>query len=173
MAIILKDPEWYYTNQNTRSKILSNLIFLCISIYYLYRKRYDISIVFFLLFCGSTLFHMKPNRTTLLIDRLAMVLVFAKFFNLFYPQISFSKFGIIGIITVLVWYKTEELLPYFLYQLVGIILFLVQYPMDFVHKAIISTLYILITYSQMLERGKYHSLKHLGLGALPILILPQ
>lgn len=171
MAIIIKDPEWYYTNQNTTSKILSNLIFLGISIYYLYRERYDISIVFFLLFCGSTLFHMKPNRNTLLIDRLAMILVFAKFFNLFYPGISFSTFSTIGIITVLIWYKSEELIPYFLYQLVGIILFLVQYPMNFVHKAIISTLYVSITYSQMLEQGKYHALKHLGLGLLPILII--
>ena len=125
--VVIKDPEWYYTNQDTLSKILSNLIFLLISIYYFYMDRYDISIVFFLLFVGSTTFHIKPSKSTLLIDRLAMILVFAKFFNLFYPQISFSTFSIIGIITVLIWYKTEELLPYFLYQLVGILLFLVHY----------------------------------------------
>jgi hypothetical protein len=170
MAII-KDPEWYYTNQNTTSKILSNLIFLAISMYYIYRERYDISILFFFLFVGSTTFHIKPNKATLLIDRLAMVLLFAKFFNLFYPGISFTTFGIIGIITVLIWYKSEELFWYFLYQLVGILLFLVHYPMNFVHKAIITILYILITYSQMLEKGRYHALKHLGLGALPMIIV--
>jgi nucleoside recognition membrane protein YjiH len=167
----LKDPEWYYSNQNTKAKILSNLIFLGISIYYTYKERYDLSIVFLFLFCGSTLFHLKPSRTTLFIDRLAMVLVFSKFFNLFYPQISFTTFSIIGIITTIIWYKTEELLWYFLYQLVGILLFLVNYPMNFMYKAIISTLYILITYSQMIEKGKYHALKHLGLGALSLLIV--
>ncbi len=169
---VIKDPEWYYTNQNTISKILSNLIFLAISIYYAYKQRYDIAIVFFLLFCGSTLFHIKPNKNTLLIDRLAMVLVFAKFFNLFYPEISFIQFATMGIITVILWYKTEELLLYFLYQLLGILLFLVNYPMNIIHKVIIATLYTLITYSQMLERGRYHALKHIGLGALPIIISP-
>jgi hypothetical protein len=170
--VLIKDPEWYYINQNTKAKILSNLVFLAISIYYTYKERYELSIVFFSLFCGSTLFHIKPSRETLLIDRLAMVLVFSKFFNIFYPEVSFSTFGIIGIITTIVWYKTGELLWYFLYQLVGILLFLVQYPMNFMYKVIISTLYILITYSQMLEKGKYHALKHLGLGLLPMIIVP-
>ena len=170
MAII-KDPEWYYTNQDTTAKILSNLIFLAISIHYAYKERYDIAIVFFFLFCGSTIFHIKPNRTTLLIDRLAMVLVFSKLFNLFYPEISFIQFATMGIITVLLWYKTEDLLLYFLYQLVGIILFLVHYPMNRITKVIIATLYTLITYSQMLEKGRYHALKHLGLGGVSMVIV--
>jgi hypothetical protein len=169
---IIKDPEWYYNNQNTTAKILSNLIFFAISIYYAYNQKYDFSILFFFLFCGSTLFHIKPNKDKLLIDRLAMVLLFAKFFNLFYPQISFIQFATMGIITVILWYKTEELLLYFLYQLLGILLFLVHYPMNFMYKVIIAILYILITYSQMLEKGKYHALKHLGLAILPMLIVP-
>jgi hypothetical protein len=168
---IIKDPEWYYNNQNTTAKILSNLVFFAISIYFTYKQKYDFSILFFFLFCGSTLFHIKPNRSTLLIDRLAMVLIFAKFFNLFYPQISFIQFATMGIITVVLWYKSEELLLYFLYQLLGILLFLVHYPMNFIYKVIIATLYILITYSQMLEKGRYHALKHLGLGALSLFIV--
>jgi hypothetical protein len=168
----LKDPEWYYSNQNTKAKILSNLVFLGISIYYFYKEKYELSILFFFMFCGSTAFHINPSKDTLFIDRLAMVLLFAKFFNLFYPEISFKTFGIVGIITTIIWYKTEELLWYFLYQLLGILLFLVHYPMNFMYKGIISTLYILITYSQMLEKGKYHALKHLGLGALSLLIVP-
>jgi hypothetical protein len=171
MAVIV-DPEWYYLEQNTLSKILTNLIFLVISLYNIYNKRYDFAILFFFLFCGSTLFHIKSNKETLFIDRLAMVLVFAKFFNLFYPTISFLQFSIIGLISIIIWYKTDELLYYFLYQLVGILLFLLKYNMNVKSKVVISTLYILITYSQILEKGRYHSLKHLGLGALSFLILP-
>ena len=169
--VLIKDPEWYYTNQSTSDKIYSNIIFIILAIYHYYRKNYILSLLCTLLFLGSSLFHLYTNKTTLLLDRLAMILIFSKLFNIFYPKISFYTFSIIGIATLAIWYKMEELLPYFLFQLIGLLLFILYYPMDIYYKLIISIMYILITYSQMITNGKYHSLKHLGLGLLTLFIV--
>ena len=169
--VFIKDPEWYYTNQSNRDKIYSNIIFLILGIYHYYRKNYIFGLLFTLLFLGSTSFHVNTNKNTLLLDRLAMILIFSKLFNIFYPEISFSTFSIIGIATLAIWYKTEELLPYFLFQLLGLLLFILYYPMNLYYKLIISITYVLITYSQVIKSGKYHSLKHLGLALLSLFIV--
>jgi hypothetical protein len=164
---IIKDPDWYLKDQSKPDKIYSNLIFLAVSIY-LYNKNQQLSLLFFLLFLGSSLFHIKTNRKTLAIDRITMVLVFSYFFHMFYNKIPFMAYSIIGLLSVLYWFLTENLLFFFLYQLGGLLLFLFSYPMDIVKKLIIITLYIGITYSQLLEKGKYHSLKHIALAILSV-----
>jgi hypothetical protein len=169
--VFIKDPEWYYKDQSNKDKIYSNIIFIILGIYHYYRKNYVLSSLFTLLFLGSSMFHLYTNKNTLLLDRLGMILIFSKLFNIFYPNISFSIFSIIGIVTLAIWYKKEELLPYFLFQLMGLFLFILYYPMDIYYKLIISIMYILITYSQMITSGKYHSLKHIGLGLLSLFIV--
>lgn len=174
---VIKDPIWYLKNQNEKNKIYSNSIFLLLAMYYFFRKNNNnLASLFLLLFIGSTTFHYKTNKYTLFFDRITMILVFSYFFHLFYDKISFFNYSILGIITVIYWLYTENLLLFFLYQLAGLLLFLVYYPMDFLKKLIliisyILISYILITYSQVLEKGKYHSLKHLALGSLSLILI--
>jgi hypothetical protein len=168
MAII-KDPDWYLTNQSTPDKIYSNAIFFALGLYNYYNKRPLLGILFILLGFGSTLFHVHTNNETLLIDRITMVLVFSYFFNLFYPQISILNYSLVGLLTVLTWYMTEELAFFFLFQAAGLGLFLIYYPMDIKYKLAIIAAYSGITYSQIIDKGEYHSLKHLGLGALSLI----
>lgn len=168
--VIIKDPDWYLLNQNKPDKIYSNLIFLFISIYYFFNKNLLLGSLFIFLALASTTFHISTNRETLLLDRIAMIFIFSYFFNLFYPSISFFIFSILGILTVMIWYKTEELFFFFLFQLVGILLFLFYYRMNIYYKLIIIISYISITYSQLLKKGKYHSLKHIALGILSLFL---
>jgi hypothetical protein len=168
MAII-KDPDWYLSNQNTPDKIYTNAIFFALGIYHLCNKKQLLGVLFILLGVASTLFHIRTSNETLLIDRIAMVLVFSYFFNLFYPNINILNYSLVGLLTVLYWYKTEELVFFFLFQLVGLVLFLIYYPMDIKYKLAVVTAYVGITYSQIIDKGKYHSLKHLGLGGLSLI----
>jgi hypothetical protein len=168
--VFIKDPDWYLSNQNTSDKIYSNLIFLVIGLYYIYMNNLLLGFLFIFLAIGSTTFHTRTNRETLLFDRFTMVLVFSYFFHLFYPNVSMGTFALFGIMTLLIWYKTEELFYYFLFQMIGLLLFLFYYPMNMYQKLIITVMYILISYSQLLERGKYHSLKHIGLAGLALTI---
>jgi hypothetical protein len=168
--VFVKDPEWYLTNQNTPDKIYSNLIFLVIGLYYIYNNNLMLGISFISLFVGSTTFHIWTRKETLFLDRLTMILVFSFFFNLFYPAISPQIFILLGLLTIAIWYKTEELLYYFIYQLFGLILFISYYPMNLYKKLVICIFYIGVSYSQLLEQGKYHYLKHLGLGLLSLFI---
>ncbi len=167
--VIIGDPDWYLQNQNTPDKIYTNAIFALVGIYY-YPQDPLLGTLFLFLSIASTTFHIFTSRETLFLDRFSMVLIFSYFFNLFYPSISFSTFSILGILTVGYWYRTHELVYYFLFQLVGLVLFLLFYPLSFIRKLVITISYILLTYSQMLEKGKYHSLKQVGLGLLPFFI---
>ncbi len=168
---VIKDPDWYLHNQNTKDKIYSNIIFVLLAIYY-YKKQYkELSFLFLLLAIGSTIFHVKTNKYTLFFDRITMLLIFSYFFNIFYNKISFVTYSIIGIITVIYWLYTENLLFYFLFQLFGLILFLVYFKMNLMVKLGVVISYVLITYSQIIEKGKYHSLKHIFLGLLSLLIV--
>jgi hypothetical protein len=166
---IIKDPSWYLENQKTPNKVYSNLIFLFISLYIFYKDKL-LSGLFFLLFLGSSLFHINSNKITLTIDRITMVLVFSYFFHLFYKEISFQTYIVIGLFSIYYWFIKDNLLPYFLYQLFGLVLFFIYTPIDLVKKIIIIIMYIFITYSQLFKRGKYHSLKHIGLGLLSLLV---
>jgi hypothetical protein len=168
--VFIKDPDWYLTNQNTPDKIYSNAIFLAIGLYHFYNKNELLGSLFIFLAIGSTAFHINTNKETLFIDRLAMILVFSYFFNLFYPKISIVNYSLIGILTIVFWYNTEELLYYFLFQLVGLLLFLFYYPMNLYYKLLIIISYVGITYSQLIEQGKYHSLKHIALGLLSLIL---
>ena len=168
--VFIKDPDWYLSNQNTPDKIYSNSIFFILGLYHFYNKNELLGSLFIFLGIGSTLFHIQTNKETLFIDRLAMILVFSYFFNLFYPKISIGNYSLIGILTIAFWYKTEELLYYFLFQLLGLVLFLSYYPMNLYYKVIIITSYIGITFSQLIEQGKYHSLKHIALGLLSLIL---
>lgn len=167
MALI-KDPEWYLKNQNTPDKIYTNLIFFILGIYHFMNGNTLLGTLFVLLGFGSTAFHLKTSNDTLFLDRIAMVLVFSYFFNMFYPKVSIFSFSIIGILTVVYWYKTEELLFYFLFQLLGLLLYLFYFPMNSKYKLLIIAAYIGITYIQMLQEGRFHSLKHIGLGLLSL-----
>jgi hypothetical protein len=168
--IFIKDPDWYLTNQNTPDKIYSNAIFLAIGLYHFYKKNELLGSLFIFLALSSGVFHIKTNKETLFIDRLAMILVFSYFFNLFYPKISIVNYSLIGIFTIVFWYKTEDLLFYFLFQLLGLVLFLFYYPMNLYYKLVIIISYIGITFSQLIEQGKYHSLKHIALGLLSLIL---
>ncbi len=168
--VLVKDPDWYLKNQNTPDKIYSNAIFFALGIYHWKNNNQLLGTLFIFLGIGSTLFHVSTSKETLFIDRLAMILVFSYFFNMFYPNISFTNYSLIGILTIAYWYKTEELVYYFLFQLVGLVLFLLYFPMNLYYKLIITISYITITYSQLIEKGKYHSLKHISLGLLSLLI---
>ncbi len=168
MAII-KDPEWYLTNQDVPNKIYTNAIFFALGIYNYNIKNRLLGLLFILLGIASTAFHLHANTTTLLIDRITMVFVFSYFFNIFYPKISIVNYSLIGILTALYWYKTEDLIFFFLFQLGGLLLFLMYYPMNVIYKLGIIGAYVGLTYTQMIDRGKYHSLKHFGLGALSLI----
>jgi hypothetical protein len=168
--IFIKDPDWYLTNQNTPDKIYSNAIFLAIGLYHFYNKNELLGSLFIFLALSSTAFHINTNKETLFIDRLAMILVFSYFFNLFYPKISIVNYSLIGILTIVFWYKTEDLLFYFLFQLLGLVLFLFYYPMNLYYKLVIIISYVGITFSQLIEQGKYHSLKHIALGLLSLIL---
>lgn len=167
MAII-KDPDWYLLNQNTNDKIYTNAIFFGLGLYHFYRHNPLLGTLFILLGVGSTAFHVSTSNETLLLDRITMIFVFSYFFHLFYPKIPLLVYSAVGIATVLYWYNTEELLFYFLFQLVGLLLYMFYFPMNTYAKLGIIAAYILITYIQMLEKGKYHSLKHIGLGLLTL-----
>ena len=170
----IKDPEWYYANQGTPAKFYSNAIFLLLAGYHLfYHKNVELSILFSFLFLGSTLFHWIPNRETLLVDRMTMILLFAYYFHLFYPYVPFTYYGIAGILTVIIWYMSEELMYYFLFQTIGILLYFFYYPMKMTYKMALVTAYVVITYSQLLNRGEYHSLKHILLGLISLFIYPN
>ena len=168
--VLIKDPDWYLENQNTTDKVYSNSIFLAIGIYHLYNKNELLGALFIFLAIASSSFHIATSRETLFIDRLAMILVFSYFFNLFYPAISIANYSLIGVLAIAYWYKTEELLFYFLFQAIGLVLFLLYYPMNLYYKLIIVISYIAITYIQLIERGKYHSLKHIALGLLSLIL---
>lgn len=168
--VFIKDPDWYLTNQNTEDKIYSNAIFLAIGIYHWQNNNQLLGCLFIFLFIGSTWFHVSTNKQTLFIDRIAMIFIFSYFFNLFYPKISISNYSLIGILTIGFWYKTEELLYYFLFQGLGLILFLFHYPINLYYKLLIIISYISITYSQLIKQGKYHSLKHIALGLLSLIV---
>ena len=86
--VLIKDPEWYYKDQNNLDKIYSNIIFIILGIYHYYRKNYILSFLFTLLFLGSSTFHLYTNKTTLLLDRLAMILIFSKLFNSFTATVT-------------------------------------------------------------------------------------
>jgi hypothetical protein len=169
--LIIKDPVWYLENQNTPDKIYSNIIFLLVALYYKRKNNQKLSILFLLLFFGSSLFHLRTSNKTLLIDRITMVLVFSYFFNLFYNKISFMTFSIIGILTVLYWYKTENLFYYFTFQALGLLLFLIYFPMKLRNKLLLLFIYIFFTYIQLIDKGKYHSLKHIALAILSLFIV--
>ncbi len=168
---VIKDPEWYLQNQNTKDKIYSNIIFVLLAIYYYQKQNRELSFLFLLLAIGSTTFHVKTNKYTLLFDRITMILVFSYFFNIFYNKISFVNYSIVGIMTVIYWFYTDNLLFYFLFQLFGLILFLIYFKMNSMLKLGVIISYVLITYSQIIEKGKYHSLKHIFLGLLSLLIV--
>jgi hypothetical protein len=167
MAII-KDPDWYLQNQNTPDKIYTNTVFFALGLYHFYRGNALLGALFSLLGVGSSAFHLYTSKETLLFDRFAMILVFSYFFHLFYPKIDLLTYGLIGTLTILYWYKTEELLFYFLFQLLGLLLFVFHFPMDGLYKLMIMAAYIGITYLQMIDQGRYHSLKHIGLAALTL-----
>lgn len=167
MALI-KDPDWYLTGQDTPDKIYTNAVFFALALYHWFHDNLLLGSLFALLGVGSTAFHLSTSRETLLFDRLAMILVFSYFFNLFYPSVSFPTYSLIGLASVLLWYGTEELAPYFLFQALGLFLYLKYFPMRLTYKLAIIGAYIGITYLQMLEEGRYHSLKHVGLAALSL-----
>lgn len=175
--LIIKDPDWYLENQNTPDKIWSNFIFILLAIYYMgltpfkRKNNYKLSLLFLLLFFGSFLFHYKTSKETLLIDRITMVLIFSYFFNLFYNKISYLTYVILGILTVLYWYKTENLIYFFSFQAFGLLLFLANYPMKFINKLLLILLYTVFTYIQIIDKGKYHSIKHFALGLLSLFIV--
>ena len=85
---LIKDPDWYLYNQDTPFKIYSNLFFLFVAIYF-YNKNIHLFIGFLLLFVFSSLFHIYTNKTTLFLDRFAMIFVFSAFYVLFYNNINF------------------------------------------------------------------------------------
>jgi len=160
---MIKDVSWYYENQDTYDKIISNIVFLFVSIYF-YNKNNLLSLGFLILFFCSTLFHIKSNKTTLLIDRLSMIFIFSIFFNKIYP-ISIFNYFLVGFISITIWYYTNELLFYILFQCLGIYLLLNS---SIKNKEIISILFVVITLSQLIDKGKYHSLKHILLAMLSI-----
>ena len=166
--VIIKDPDWYLKNQNEPDKIYTNAIFFALGIYHFNKKNQVLGILFIFLGIGSSAFHLNTNKETLLLDRITMIFVFSYFFNLFYPNISIVNYSILGISTVLYWYYNEELLFYFIFQMCGLLLFLFNFPMDIFYKIAIIAAYISITYMQILEEGRYHSLKHIGLGLLSL-----
>jgi hypothetical protein len=166
--VYIKDPDWYLKNQSTPDKIWTNGIFFALGLYHFYKGNTLLGILFILLGAGSTAFHLSTSNETLLLDRIAMVFVFSYFFNLFYTKIPILGFSAIGLLTVLYWYNTEELLYYFLFQLLGLLLFMFYFPMNPYYKLATAAAYIGITYIQMLQQGKYHSLKHIGLGLLTL-----
>lgn len=168
--VFIKDPNWYLNDQNTNDKIYSNGIFLAIGIHHWKNNNQLLGLFFIFLFIGSTLFHISTSKQTLFIDRMAMILVFSYFFNQFYPRISIGNYGLIGFLTIALWYKTDELLYYFLFQGIGLILFLFYYPINPHYKFLIIISYISITYSQLIKQGKYHSLKHIALGLLSLIL---
>jgi hypothetical protein len=172
--VYVADPEWYFTNQGTPMKFYSNAVFLLLAAYYLlWKNDFPLSILFSFLFLCSSLFHWYPNRETLFVDRMSMILLFSYYFHLFYPYVPFTYYGIAGILTVVIWYFTEELLYYFLYQTIGIILYFIYYPMKMEYKLAFIAAYVGITYSQLLNRGEYHGLKHILLGLLSLFIYPN
>ncbi len=166
--VLIKDPDWYLTNQSTPDKIYTNGIFFALGLYHFYRGNQLLGILFILLGAGSSAFHVSTSNETLLLDRIAMIFVFSYFFNLFYPKIPFIAYSAVGLLAVTYWYNTEELLYYFLFQLLGLLLFMFYFPMNPYYKLAVAAAYIGITYIQMLERGKYHSAKHIGLGLLTL-----
>lgn len=168
--VLVKDPDWYLTNQNTPDKIYSNAIFFALGIYHWKNNNQLLGVLFIFLAIGSTLFHVSTSKQTLFIDRLAMILVFSYFFNIFYPSISTINYSLIGILTILYWYKTEELIYYFVFQGIGLVLFLFYFPMNLYYKLVIIGGYVAITFSQLIEKGKYHSLKHMALGLLSLIL---
>jgi len=163
---LYKDPEWYLYNQNTPFKIYSNIFFLIVAIYF-YNKNIHLFIGFLLLFLFSSIFHIYTNKNTLLLDRFSMIFVFSAFYVLFYNKISFGRYLLIGSITLIIWYKTEILTFFFLFQLLGLIL-LIKSKLKVIHKITFILLYVLITYSQLYEKGKYHGFKHILLPLLAI-----
>ena len=163
---LYKDPEWYLFNQNTPFKIYSNIIFLFVAIYF-YNKNLHLFIGFLLLFVFSSLFHIYTNKTTLLLDRFAMIFVFSAFYVLFYNKLNFMTYLLIGSITLVIWYLTDILTFFFLFQFIGLIL-LLQSKLKIKKKITFILLYVLITYSQLYEKGKYHGLKHILLPLLAI-----
>jgi len=169
--LIIKDPVWYLENQDTPDKIYSNIIFLLLALYYKRKNNQKLSILFLLLFFGSFLFHCRTSNETLFIDRITMVLVFSYFFNLFYNKISFTTYSLIGILTVLYWYKTENLFYFFTFQALGLVLFLTHFPMKLTNKLLLVSLYTIFTYIQIIDKGKYHSVKHFALGILSLFIV--
>jgi hypothetical protein len=165
---LIKDPDWYLYNQDTPFKIYSNLFFLFVAIYF-YNKNIHLFIGFLLLFVFSSLFHIYTNKTTLFLDRFAMIFVFSAFYVLFYNNINFSTYLFLGTISLLIWYFTDILTFYFLFQLFGLLL-LLQSKIKLIHKIIFIVLYVLITYSQLYEKGKLHGYKHILLPILGIYI---
>jgi hypothetical protein len=165
---LYKDPEWYLQNQNTPFKIYSNLFFLFVAIYF-YNKNTLLSIGFALLFVFSSLFHIFTNKTTLFLDRFAMVFVFSAFYVLFYNKINFATYLFVGTIALIIWYMTDILTFFFLFQFLGLIL-LLQSKLGFIHKLTFILLYVIITYSQLYKKGKLHGLKHILLPLLAIFL---
>jgi hypothetical protein len=103
MAFI-KDPDWYLMNQSTPDKIYTNAVFFALALYHLLHDNVLLGSLFALLGIGSAAFHISTSKETLLLDRLAMILVFSYFFNLFYPSVSFLTYSLIGAASVLLWY---------------------------------------------------------------------
>jgi hypothetical protein len=169
--LIIKDPDWYLSNQDEPDKVATNVIFLLVAAYAWSRNRPGLAYLFILLFIGSTLFHVNTNRETLGIDRITMILVFSYFFHMFYPSIPYSVYVLIGLYTVYHWYTTENLMPFFTYQGILALVFLFLYPMNIITKLAIIVAYTLLTYIQVLQEGKYHSIKHISLSLLAMFII--
>jgi len=149
---MFQDPIWYFNNQNTSFKILSNIIFLIVGIYGLSVNEYIIGMSFIFLFIVSSLFHVITNKHSLFIDRISMVFVICSIIDCDPTMLFF------GIFSVCYWYLTDDLILYLLYHLLTIYTYTIN------GNPYVSIMYIFINLSQLIEKGKYHGWKHILLG---------
>ena len=172
---ILSDPSWYLcaSSQKTPWNITTNAVFLVLSYYYWRIRPIPVlSVGLFLLFLGSSLFHIHPKKWTLFLDRLAMIIVFSKVYETFHPAYSWGTYFVVGLATLVYWDLTDEILYYYLYQALGVLLFLLYYiGVSAGTKWGIALMTVAVQLSQLIRKGQYHGWKHILLGGILLIII--
>jgi len=112
--------------------VLSNIGFLLVGILGLVTMRGAIAKTFFAgmlaTSIGSSIYHLAPSDTTLIVDRLPMTIAFASFFLLLLDVRSVRALlamCAVGVATIVWWLTIDDLRPYAIFQALPILTFVV------------------------------------------------
>jgi len=151
--------------------VISNIIFIFGGLYHIYTDPI-LCILSILVCAGSSYYHYKPNLDTLFYDRLPMVLTF-NWLLIFRANLNIHEsfiYNLIGIYSLYIWRRTNNLLPYATFQLTLILYWLIcfecgmTYAIIFYFVAKICEDYDYQIYKLTNNYISGHSLKHIFAG---------